>query len=563
MRSGSPRRVAILTADVGEGHLAAARVLAGELKTVDPDAEVTIVDALEVFGPVLRVVLRDAYRAQLRWAPWIFAAFFGLFGRVRGLRALGRVGLSALGARRLERALRAFEPDLVVSTYPAATSVLGTLRRRGRLDATTCATITDLGGVCFWSHPGIDLHLVMHPAMVPLVEREAGAGSARAVAPLTAPGFRAVPPRRAARDLLGLPHEGRVVLVSGGGWGVGDLEGATRAAAELDGTTVVCLVGRNERLQSRLCALFADVEHVRVLGFTDDMPTLLAAGDVLVHTTGGVTCLEALTVGCPIVAFGPPAGHAPTLARAMASLGIAAYARTRRELRAALLEPLRAAPGVFARSAAEEVLEARSRPAPLGVRVHSQAATVAVTVGAAVAAFLFAGSRTAFALIADPLHLGPQSVLPAGGPVVGLVVKGTSRDIAPVVRLLAARKETASFAFVQRPTPAERRLLGLHHDEVIEELGKPGVDDWLGTFDKVRDDHAGRFILAPAAGTSTGQYLLARFAGARLVKPSARIRPGAILDSGSGAVERLLALLAARGFRAEAIDSLGVPPPDA
>jgi hypothetical protein len=49
-----------------------------------------------------------------------------------------------------------------------------------------------------------------------------------------------------------------------------------------------------------------------------------------------VTCLEALACGCPIVAYGAPPGHAPSLAREMAALGLVGHARSAAELPAVL-----------------------------------------------------------------------------------------------------------------------------------------------------------------------------------------------------------------------------------
>ncbi len=44
-----------------------------------------------------------------------------------------------------------------------------------------------------------------------------------------------------------------MVVVSGGGWGVGDIEGAVRAIAGIpDVSAIVCLAGRNEQLRERL-----------------------------------------------------------------------------------------------------------------------------------------------------------------------------------------------------------------------------------------------------------------------------------------------------------------------
>src|SRR6266516_1119879 len=57
-------RVVIVTAEVGEGHAAAARALAAGLAAESPDAEVVICDALEGLGRFVRLILLDAYRWQ-------------------------------------------------------------------------------------------------------------------------------------------------------------------------------------------------------------------------------------------------------------------------------------------------------------------------------------------------------------------------------------------------------------------------------------------------------------------------------------------------------------------
>ena len=102
----------------------------------------------------------------------------------------------------------------------------------------------------------------------------------------------------------------KIVLVSGGGWGVGDVEGAVREVLEVKGVDqVVCLCGRNEELRDQLARDFDGDRRVRAEGFTDDMPDWLAAADALVHSTGGLTVLEALMRGCPAISYGWGRGH--------------------------------------------------------------------------------------------------------------------------------------------------------------------------------------------------------------------------------------------------------------
>jgi UDP-N-acetylglucosamine:LPS N-acetylglucosamine transferase len=73
-----------------------------------------------------------------------------------------------------------------------------------------------------------------------------------------------------------------------------------------------------------------------VEGFTEAMSDWLAAADVLVHSTGGLTVLEALLRGCPVVSYGWGRGHIRKHNEAFRRFGLADVADTRAELRPAL-----------------------------------------------------------------------------------------------------------------------------------------------------------------------------------------------------------------------------------
>jgi processive 1,2-diacylglycerol beta-glucosyltransferase len=334
-RRSGPKRVLILSADVGEGHAAAARALARQIEAAPEPGEVTVIDGLAAMGPLLQPVVEDGYRVQLRFFPWTYTVVYWLLERVAPVRALARTLLCLFGSRPLARRIAEHEPDVVVSTYPAVTVVLARLRRTRAVRCPTVATITDLTGLFFWAQPGIDTHLVMYGESLRSVERIAGKGSARLVRPLISSEFLDERAQSASRRALGLPEQGRLVVVSGGGWGVGDIEGAVREIASIpDVSAILCLAGRNEQLQRRLSEDFAGEPRVHVYGFTDRMPEILAAADALVHSTGGVTCLEAKATGTPVVSYGLPVGHARLNTRAMAALGLLRLANDTRELRA-------------------------------------------------------------------------------------------------------------------------------------------------------------------------------------------------------------------------------------
>ncbi len=85
-----PHRVLILSADVGEGHAAAARALVEQIEASEQHAEVTVIDGLAAMGPLVRPVVEDGYRVQLRFFPWTYTLVYWLLERVMPVRVLAR-----------------------------------------------------------------------------------------------------------------------------------------------------------------------------------------------------------------------------------------------------------------------------------------------------------------------------------------------------------------------------------------------------------------------------------------------------------------------------------------
>src|SRR5205807_9919215 len=254
-----PRKILIISADIGEGHDLPARAVAREFTDEDPDAQVSVVNGLPAMGGLLTRVLRENSAFMFQWIPWWFDFQYRLFMQVAPTRWLSRQMLRLFGSRGLKRLIKAHDPDLIVSTYPGVTAILGELRRRGKLDVPCYSSITDLAGLHFWAHPGIDLHFITHPESSEEVERIAGPGSVRWAKPPTSPAFLALRERAEARRALALPVDStKVIAVSGGGWGVGDLLGATRAALRVPEAIVLCLCGRNDKLRAQVSRELGD-----------------------------------------------------------------------------------------------------------------------------------------------------------------------------------------------------------------------------------------------------------------------------------------------------------------
>src|SRR5215475_6677642 len=249
-----PPRILILTASVGEGHDAPARRLADQLRAERRDVAVETVDCLPAMGRAVSAVSENAARVVFYRFLWLWDAGFWVFAGFTMTRRCTQFLLVRFGGRGLLRLIASHRPDIVVSTYPHATEVLGRLRRAGRLHVPVCAVITDLAGLRYWATPGADLHLVTHPESIDEVREIAGDGAnVHCVHGFTAPEFLEPRAPTDARRALKLNPGAKIVLVSGGGWGVGDVEGAVREVLAVNGVDqVVCLCGHNSELRAQL-----------------------------------------------------------------------------------------------------------------------------------------------------------------------------------------------------------------------------------------------------------------------------------------------------------------------
>ncbi len=321
-----------MSATVGAGDQGNARELARRLTQQGHRVEVR--DFLDAAPLGIGRALSRSYEAELRHAPWTYELMFSLWYKMPFLLPPLAAFLSLFTSRPILRWAR--QADVVVSTYPVATQVLGHLRTRTRrrwrrhsaLRVPVANFITDFGYHPFWAHDGIDLNLAVHPSTAAAVRRRTGKPSI-SCEPLVAPSFHAAAAKRErVRASLSLEDGELAVLVSSGSWGVGDVRETLELLARRPGLVPVVACGTNTLLQRQLQELVeAKAYRAVVLGWTDDMAGLMGACDVLVENAGGLTSYEAMRSGLPLISFRPLAGHGRRSAIAMTEAGISYLAK--------------------------------------------------------------------------------------------------------------------------------------------------------------------------------------------------------------------------------------------
>lgn len=328
--STEPGPVIVVSASIGAGHDGAAAEITRRLRLTG--CAVQRADFLDLLPAGWGRTLKQTYATQLACAPASWGWLLERAAQPRHTRSAA--WLSTRAAQRRLLALTGPAPAVVVSTYPLATQALGRLRLAGRLLAPVVAVLTDPSVHPLCVAAGVDLHLAPNEQAAETVRYHFGLAAA-ANAPIVDPRFRPAGDTEevsAARRYHGLPVDVPLAVVVAGSWGVGDIDATVRDLAAATDAIPVVVCGRNTRLRDRLAA----AGRVIALGWVDDMPALLRCADVVVHNAGGLSSLEALASGVPLISYRCLPGHGRANAATLQQLGLSPWPRTLQELRSAL-----------------------------------------------------------------------------------------------------------------------------------------------------------------------------------------------------------------------------------
>ncbi|HVY62854.1 MAG TPA: glycosyltransferase [Planctomycetota bacterium] len=302
-------RILIIHATAGNGHKRAAEAVAAAYRAMGGGHDVDVIDSLDWAPPKFKTFYQQSFEQSVKHAPWFFGAMFhgsSEAARFRAFRTMRRI-FNRVVAHDLCDEVTRRDPDVVINTHFLSLDALARRKRRGRLEAAIGCVVTDYVAHGYWVEPDCDRY------WVPTVEVARGVhqrGVSRGKICVTGspvdPVFAQPADREAARAALGIDPARRVVLVLGGGLGMGpvaDIAGGLASRRDVPvALEVVC--GKNERLKAEVEAMTRGaVAPVRVHGFVNTIPQLMAAADLVVTKPGGLTTSECLAIGRPMLLF--------------------------------------------------------------------------------------------------------------------------------------------------------------------------------------------------------------------------------------------------------------------
>lgn len=309
------KRILVLSASVGAGHLRAAQAVELALRELAPDAHIENVDMLEFTNAAFRRVYGRFYLDLVNKAPNVLGYFYDLMDRQPSAQHKSdrlRLAVEKLNLRPFISFMRKEPWDLVVNTHFLPAEIIASLRSKNELSTPQFTVSTDFETHRLWVNQPCERYFtatgegaayLAHWGVPPEDVRVTGIP----IHPL----FSRPKSREECLARQQLVGDRPIVLQLAGGFGVGPIgqlfESLLAIEVPLD---LAVVAGRNEALKSQLEQVAVPRRHrVKVLGFTDQIDELMAVADIVVTKPGGLTTSEALARGAALVVVNPIPGQ--------------------------------------------------------------------------------------------------------------------------------------------------------------------------------------------------------------------------------------------------------------
>lgn len=309
------KRVLILSASAGAGHIRAAQALEEAFRNSGAAEEVKHVDILQYSNGVFRQVYSKGYIHMVNKAPRLLGWLYD-YSDIPWKDYKRRIAFESMNTAGFGRMVKRYNPDLIICTHFLPAGLISKMRAKGEIWAPHAVVVTDMDMHSMWLCKNYEQYFVaLDETKHHLGRIGINTDSVHVTGIPVDPVFSKVKDKTQMRVQLGLAQDRAIIMVSAGGFGVGPIEGLIGNLLLMQHRAqLVVMCGRNQRLQKELERLSEQIGNdgkvtVAAVGYTQKMDEYMAAADLLVGKPGGLTTSEALARGLPLVIVNPIPGQ--------------------------------------------------------------------------------------------------------------------------------------------------------------------------------------------------------------------------------------------------------------
>ncbi len=305
------KRIMILSASVGSGHMKAADALEKAFRAHPNVGEVFSDDSLDHTNVLHKQFYSGLYKGLSAAMPDFLGWWYEQSDDPWATDRV-RVLLDLAQAQPLISLIKDFDPDHIVCTHFMPAGVIAHLLRRKAVETKLSIVVTDYHFHAMWLARAFHHYFVSQLEDKIHMEALGLPGDRITVSGIPIdPAFAEPVDRAAVLARHGLDPARPLLLVAGGTLGLSPAAAVVKRLRHLDiPFQAVVLCGRNDELRAKIAAsTAADADRFRVIGYTHEMRDFMGAASLILTKPGGLTTAESLASGLPMVILDPVGGQ--------------------------------------------------------------------------------------------------------------------------------------------------------------------------------------------------------------------------------------------------------------
>ena len=329
------KRILIFYASYGGGHLSAAKSIEKHINDNYSNVKIEMIDCMRYISKTIDKVAATAYKEFAKKAPWAWGRIYS--DSQKGPLAHISTRSNKIMAIKLLRLLRDKKPDLIISTHPFGSQMCSYLKRKGKINSKIATIMTDFAPHDQWlvGSDFTDFYFVAHNKMKDyLISKNISSDKIFDTGIPISDRFLSDFDKKEIFNSLELNDNLKTILFfAGGEYGLGKnktidiFKYFNEIAFNIQ---VIAIAGKNEKMKNAFEEIvneYNSTDKIKVLGFTDKVPELMAISDLVVTKPGGLTTSESLACNLPIVAINPIPGQEEENAEFLENNNIAIWIR--------------------------------------------------------------------------------------------------------------------------------------------------------------------------------------------------------------------------------------------
>lgn len=304
INTDNQKRILILTAQFGAGHISAAKAIKNDILEKDSNCEIIIENFIDASIPMINKPMVKFYENNTKYTPGFYNYYYYLKKSFDSRHDIAH----KMYTPKLSKYILQTKPDLIISTFPLAAACVYNFKvKNPDVHLPSITVITDVVDSLEWTFPSTDMYFVPSSEIKNrFVQKGMDPDSIRVTG---------VPINKAfyCDKKESSPNTYRLLLV-GGGRGLFDIdEDCMHWIDDFisnydDKIEVTIVTGSNEKLYDHLTSK-KPLSNIKVLGFVNDMFNLIKEHDLLLTKPGGATLFEAIHSQTPVIVRLPKLGQ--------------------------------------------------------------------------------------------------------------------------------------------------------------------------------------------------------------------------------------------------------------